>query len=312
MKGSDETEYSKTSPLERNDEEEESEAKNEACNPRDGGSSSNSTVEEGEKNTLVRPYVRSQMPRLRWTPDLHLRFVNAVERLGGQDKATPKLVLQLMNIKELKIAHVKSHLQMYRSKKIDEPNQWVADHRLFMGGEDKNIYNLSQLPLHSTIRFGDSSLHNYGKWIRNYTIRQNPIGERILGCGGQYRSVNDKICRSISCSNEISTQKTDKFGSLNGHESTLGRSRQNPIEQTMNLQRQTMVKRKASEWGVDLNLSLGVELRKDDQMQQGLQDDENILSLSLYTDPSYSKFKKLKEDESTKIAGGASTLDLTL
>lgn len=85
MKGSDETEYSKTSPLERNDEEEESEAKNEACNPRDGGSSSNSTVEEGEKNTLVRPYVRSQMPRLRWTPDLHLRFVNAVERLGGQD-----------------------------------------------------------------------------------------------------------------------------------------------------------------------------------------------------------------------------------
>lgn len=73
-----------------------------------------------------------------------------------------------------------------------------------------------------------------------------------------------------------------------------------------------MVKRKASEWGVDLNLSLGVELRKDDQMQQGLQDDENILSLSLYTDPSYSKFKKLKEDESTKIAGGTSTLDLTL
>jgi SHAQKYF class myb-like DNA-binding protein len=25
------------------------------------------------------------MPRLRWTPDLHLCFVHAVERLGGQD-----------------------------------------------------------------------------------------------------------------------------------------------------------------------------------------------------------------------------------
>lgn len=34
---------------------------------------------------VVRPYVRSKMPRLRWTPDLHLCFVHAVERLGGED-----------------------------------------------------------------------------------------------------------------------------------------------------------------------------------------------------------------------------------
>ncbi|KAI9196812.1 hypothetical protein LWI28_027225 [Acer negundo] len=34
--------------------------------------------------TGVRPYVRSNVPRLRWTPDLHRRFVQVVERLGGQ------------------------------------------------------------------------------------------------------------------------------------------------------------------------------------------------------------------------------------
>lgn len=54
----------------------------------EGESSSNSSVEEtGKKSTTgsVRPYNRSKMPRLRWTPDLHLRFVHAVERLGGQD-----------------------------------------------------------------------------------------------------------------------------------------------------------------------------------------------------------------------------------
>lgn len=54
---------------------------------KDGGSSSESTLEESEKiKPCVRPYVRSKMARLRWTPELHLRFVHAVERLGGQDR----------------------------------------------------------------------------------------------------------------------------------------------------------------------------------------------------------------------------------
>lgn len=33
----------------------------------------------------VRPYCRSKMPRLRWTNDLHLCFVHAVQRLGGEN-----------------------------------------------------------------------------------------------------------------------------------------------------------------------------------------------------------------------------------
>ncbi|MCD7446204.1 hypothetical protein HAX54_045261 [Datura stramonium] len=71
----------------------------------------------------VRQYVRSKLPRLRWTPDLHRSFVHAIQRLGGQERATPKLVLQMMNVRGLSIAHVKSHLQMYRSKKLDESGQ---------------------------------------------------------------------------------------------------------------------------------------------------------------------------------------------
>lgn len=75
----------------------------------EGSSSSNSTIEEnyedGEKmnnnnnkgvSSHVRPYVRSKLPRLRWTPDLHHRFVHAVERLGGQESNSSPLFSSLL------------------------------------------------------------------------------------------------------------------------------------------------------------------------------------------------------------------------
>ena len=52
--------------------------------------------------------------RLRWTPELHKMFVDAVKRLGGLDLATPKGIMQLMDVEGMSIQHVKSHLQKYR------------------------------------------------------------------------------------------------------------------------------------------------------------------------------------------------------
>nr|XP_043608894.1 probable transcription factor KAN2 isoform X2 [Erigeron canadensis] len=67
------------------------------------------------------PVKRSmRAPRIRWTTTLHSRFVHAVELLGGHERATPKSVLELMDVKDLTLAHVKSHLQMYRTIKTTD------------------------------------------------------------------------------------------------------------------------------------------------------------------------------------------------
>ncbi|XP_042485655.1 myb family transcription factor PHL8-like isoform X2 [Macadamia integrifolia] len=53
-------------------------------------------------------------PRLKWTPELHQRFIEAVTQLGGADKATPKTLMRMMDIPGLTLYHLKSHLQKFR------------------------------------------------------------------------------------------------------------------------------------------------------------------------------------------------------
>ncbi|XVF75884.1 hypothetical protein PTKIN_Ptkin13bG0222700 [Pterospermum kingtungense] len=67
-------------------------------------------------NSVSTGAVLASKTRIRWTQDLHDKFVECVKRLGGAEKATPKAILKLMDTEGLTIFHVKSHLQSHLIK----------------------------------------------------------------------------------------------------------------------------------------------------------------------------------------------------
>ena len=87
-------------------------ASNNNNNNNNNGKSSTSNTNNNNNNNNNN--ADSDRCRLRWTPELHARFLRSVKTLGGLDIATPKGVVELMRVQGVTIQHVKSHLQKYR------------------------------------------------------------------------------------------------------------------------------------------------------------------------------------------------------
>lgn len=78
------------------DDEEKGKDNNEEGDSTNNNNRSLSSRDEVNERRRVRQYVRSKIPRLRWTPQLHYTFVQAVERLGGQDSKYYYLIRHLI------------------------------------------------------------------------------------------------------------------------------------------------------------------------------------------------------------------------
>ncbi|XP_010269955.1 PREDICTED: two-component response regulator-like APRR2 isoform X4 [Nelumbo nucifera] len=86
--------------------------------PQDKGSAEDSRIDAGnsKKASLIpnscRTNINKKKMKVDWTPELHKRFVQAIEHLGV-DQAIPSQILELMKVEGLTRHNVASHLQMH-------------------------------------------------------------------------------------------------------------------------------------------------------------------------------------------------------
>ncbi|BBG94438.1 myb-like transcription factor family protein [Prunus dulcis] len=105
--------------------------------------------------------------RRNWSPELHRRFLHALQQLGGSHAATPKQIRELMKVDGLTNDEVKSHLQP--SCNQAEPN-------------------FNHLPLFTEISFAHSKTNS-----NNAQQRRQPqhTSTTVFGCGRYLGATQD-------------------------------------------------------------------------------------------------------------------------
>nr|ABR17589.1 unknown [Picea sitchensis] len=169
----------------------------------------------------------SNKPRLRWTPELHENFVEAINKLGGAERATPKGVLKLMNVEGLTIYHVKSHLQKYRIAK------YISDYTDGNANRKRNVDDDISLDLKTGMQITEAlrlqmevqkQLHEQLETQRNLQLRIEEHGrylqkmfEEQTKAGNLFKSHGPSAAGCSDPSPEETSSKLSKEESNAGH-----------------------------------------------------------------------------------------------
>uniref|UniRef100_A0A6N2M7E4 HTH myb-type domain-containing protein n=2 Tax=Salix viminalis TaxID=40686 RepID=A0A6N2M7E4_SALVM len=148
-------------------------------------------------------------PRLRWTVELHERFVDAVTQLGGPDKATPKTIMRVMGVKGLTLYHLKSHLQKFRLGK--QPHKEFNDHSI----KDASALDLQRSAASSSGMISRSMnemqmevqrrLHEQLEVQRHLQLRTEAQGKYI-------QSLLEKACQTLAGDQNLASASYKGFG----------------------------------------------------------------------------------------------------
>ncbi|KAK3159608.1 hypothetical protein QOZ80_1BG0048740 [Eleusine coracana subsp. coracana] len=103
-----------------------------------------SSASAGSRSKKTKPSKNSHGKRkVDWTPELHRKFVQAVEQLGI-DKAVPSRILEIMGIECLTRHNIASHLQKYRSHRKHlmareaEAASWAQKRQMYATAPNNN------------------------------------------------------------------------------------------------------------------------------------------------------------------------------
>ncbi|XP_027346402.1 transcription activator GLK1-like isoform X1 [Abrus precatorius] len=108
-----------------------------------GRKSSSAQSKNNSSNNNNNPQGKRKV-KVDWTPELHRRFVQAVEQLGV-DKAVPSRILEIMGIDCLTRHNIASHLQKYRSHRKHllareaEAASWSQRRQMYGGGGKREV-----------------------------------------------------------------------------------------------------------------------------------------------------------------------------
>ncbi|KAK4804930.1 hypothetical protein SAY86_004747 [Trapa natans] len=139
-------------------------------------------------------------PRLRWTVELHERFVDAVTQLGGPDKATPKTIMRVMGVKGLTLYHLKSHLQKFRLGK--QPHKEFSDHSM----KEASALELHRNPAPSSAMLGRSMNEmqmEVHRRLHEQLEVQRHLQLRIEAQGKYMQSILERACQTLAGENPM-------------------------------------------------------------------------------------------------------------